>query len=65
MDAREMSADEAVLDIYAAQGAKVWRIVASNFDFSCLGAQKKLGGRTKLFDVGRIVKGALASSLLR
>lgn len=42
MDARELSTDEAVLDIYAAQGATAWRITAGSFDFSCLGAQKKL-----------------------
>ena len=41
LDAREMSADEAVLDIYTAQGNDAWRIRAGSFDFSCLGAQKK------------------------
>ena len=42
VDAREMSADETVLDIYTAQGNICWRIAAGNFDFSCLGSQKKL-----------------------
>jgi hypothetical protein len=42
VDAREMSADETVLDIYTVQGNICWRIVAGNFDFSCLGWQKKL-----------------------
>lgn len=42
VDAREMSADEAVLDIYTAQGNDSWRIKSSNFDFSCLGARKNL-----------------------
>jgi hypothetical protein len=42
VDARELSADEAVLDIYTTQGNDVWRIRAGNFDFSCLGAQKNL-----------------------
>jgi hypothetical protein len=41
VDAREINTDESVLDIYAAQGKTVWRITAGNFDFSCLGAQKK------------------------
>jgi hypothetical protein len=41
VDAREISTDESVLDIYAAQGKTSWRITAGNFDFSCLGAQKK------------------------
>ncbi len=40
VDAREMNTDEAVLDIYAAEGTTVWRIAASNFDFSCLGSRK-------------------------
>jgi hypothetical protein len=42
VDARELSADEAVLDIYTTQGNDAWRIRAGNFDFSCLGAQKNL-----------------------
>ena len=42
VDARETSADETVLDIYTAQRNTCWRIAAGNFDFSCLGAQKKL-----------------------
>jgi hypothetical protein len=37
-----LSADEAVLDIYRAQGMSSWRIRAGNFDFSCLGARKSL-----------------------
>jgi hypothetical protein len=42
VDAREMSSDESVLDIYAARDKTGWRITAGNFDFSCLGPQKKL-----------------------
>jgi hypothetical protein len=42
LDAREMSADEAVLDIYEAQGTDNWRIRSGSFDFSCLGARKNL-----------------------
>lgn len=42
VDAREMSADEAVLDIYTAQSDRGWRISAGSFDFSCLGARKGL-----------------------
>ncbi|HEX8921865.1 MAG TPA: hypothetical protein VF766_10335, partial [Pyrinomonadaceae bacterium] len=42
VDARELSADEAVLDIYTAQGNAAWRIRSGNFDFSCLGARKHL-----------------------
>jgi hypothetical protein len=42
VDARELSADESVLDIYTTQNNSGWRITANNFDFSCLGAQKGL-----------------------
>ncbi|MDT5063247.1 MAG: hypothetical protein QOH63_3706 [Acidobacteriota bacterium] len=42
VDAREMSADEVVLDIYTSERDGGWRIAAGNFDFSCLGAQKGL-----------------------
>jgi hypothetical protein len=42
VEARELSADEAVLDIYAAGLEGNLRIVANNFDFSCLGPEKKL-----------------------
>jgi hypothetical protein len=42
VDARETSADEAVLDIYTSRSDGGWRINAGNFDFSCLGAQKGL-----------------------
>jgi hypothetical protein len=42
LDAREMSTDEAVLDIYTAKAPDHFRIIASNFDFSCLGPRKNL-----------------------
>lgn len=42
VDARELSADESVLDIYTTQKNVGWRITAGNFDFSCLAVQKGL-----------------------
>lgn len=42
MDARELSADEAVLDLYTAQSRHNWRISSSSFNYSCLGSQKSL-----------------------
>ena len=42
VDAREVSADQAVLDIYTSQGDAGWRVSAASFDFSCLGARKGL-----------------------
>lgn len=42
MDARELSADEALLDVYTRRDGSGWRIGANNFDFSCLGDKKRL-----------------------
>lgn len=42
VNAREMSEDESVIDIYTAQANTAWRISAGSFDFSCLGALKGL-----------------------
>ena len=42
LDAREMSADEALLDFYTTRDENGWRIGANNFDFSCLGEKKRL-----------------------
>lgn len=42
VDARELSADEAVIDIYTTRDRGCWRVSASGFDFSCLGARKGL-----------------------
>jgi hypothetical protein len=42
VDAREMSADDIVLDIYASRRDGGWRITAANFDFSCLRERKGL-----------------------
>jgi hypothetical protein len=42
VETRELSADDALLDIYASTQNGNWRIVAGNFDFSCLGEKKSL-----------------------
>jgi len=42
VETRELSADDAVLDIYSSASQGNWRIVAGNFDFSCLGQKKSL-----------------------
>lgn len=42
VDAREMTNDAMVLDIYAAENDDGWRINAGSFDFSCLGSRKGL-----------------------
>jgi hypothetical protein len=50
VEARELAADEAVLDIYPAsddgsEGAAGWRVMADGFDYSCLGERKGLLAR--------------------
>lgn len=42
IDEREILSDVAVLDIYPRTDKRGWRIRADNFDFSCLGAAKRL-----------------------
>lgn len=47
IDTRELLADEAVLELFSAadEGGAGWRIMAENFDYSCLGARKGLLAR--------------------
>lgn len=42
VDTRELSSDNALLDIYSRAHEGGWRIVAGSFDFSCLGQKKSL-----------------------
>lgn len=42
LDVRQLSADAPVLDLYTRHGNGNWRIVGDSFDFSCLGAEKRL-----------------------
>jgi hypothetical protein len=42
VETREFQTDESVLDLYAANSVVNWRIMAENFDYSCLGAAKSL-----------------------
>ena len=41
LNERQLTSDEAVLDIYPGSEESGWRIRADSFDFSCLGAEKK------------------------
>lgn len=45
IDASQTSSDEEVLDLYTREQNGGWRILSTNFDFSCLGAAKKLMAR--------------------
>lgn len=42
VETREFQTDESVLDLYVAGSVVNWRIMAENFDYSCLGAEKSL-----------------------
>jgi hypothetical protein len=42
VETREFHEDESALDLYVADSVVNWRIMAENFDYSCLGAQKSL-----------------------
>lgn len=42
LDSSEITSDEAVVDIYTKGQRASWRIIASGFDFSCLGNSKAL-----------------------
>ncbi len=44
-ESREISSDESLLDFYVKNDTAGYRISAKNFDFSCLGAEKKLLAR--------------------
>lgn len=63
MDARETSSDETVLDIYTAQSNACWRIAAGNFDFSCLGPQKKLVAAQNLSTLAEILRSRAQQAL--
>lgn len=42
VDAREIADDEGVIDIFFARGETNWRVMSESFDYSCLGARKKM-----------------------
>jgi hypothetical protein len=42
VETREFHDDESALDLYAAGSVAGWRIMAENFDYTCLGAAKSL-----------------------
>jgi hypothetical protein len=63
VDARELSEDEAVLDIYSAgDGAAGWRVSADNFDYSCLGADKSLLARENFVRLVALLRGRAAGA---
>ncbi|HLL73131.1 MAG TPA: hypothetical protein VK363_16955 [Pyrinomonadaceae bacterium] len=42
IETREFHEDESVLDLYSVDAVAGWRIMAESFDYSCLGAEKRL-----------------------
>lgn len=64
VEARELAADEAVLDVYAA-GEGDWdgfRILSSGFDYSCLGARKRLLAAENFEALVETLRGAAAAA---
>jgi hypothetical protein len=49
----EFHSDEAVIDLYLRDSLQTWRIVATGFDFSCLGDEKSLVANE---NIGRLLK---------
>ncbi|HVF57149.1 MAG TPA: hypothetical protein VM934_13420 [Pyrinomonadaceae bacterium] len=58
-EARELAVDQAVLDIHAFDGDTddVWRIMADNFDYSCLGEHKTLLARDNFVTLAEALRG--------
>jgi hypothetical protein len=42
VDRRELTNDEAIFDLYSRSAGDGWRVMADNFDFSCLGERKSI-----------------------
>jgi len=59
VETRELSEDEAVLDLYPKAGGDEpgWRVWADNFDYSCLGARKSLLARENFVTLVALLRG--------
>lgn len=53
---RELSSDEALLDLYVAGKMGGWRIASDNFDFSCLNERKGLLATENFFNLGEVLR---------
>lgn len=58
VDARELTADEAVLDLYPTSEHERagWRVLADSFDYTCLGARKSLLARENFTTLVRLLR---------
>lgn len=57
VEAREMTSDEAVLDIYTSRAESAgWRVAAESFDYSCLGARKGLLAAQNFQTLARLLR---------
>jgi len=63
IDERELLTDEAVLDVYTRGDEHGWRIRASNFDFSCLGENKKLTTFENFLSLTSLLRGHASAAL--
>lgn len=57
IDARELEADEIVIDLYTVGEDANWRISSHNFDFSCLGKEKALTVAENVSKLTRVIRG--------
>jgi hypothetical protein len=62
LDSREMIADESVLDIFFDGKGNSFRVSAGNFDFSCLGEEKKLLARDNFLLLGERLREAAGAA---
>ncbi|HEX8706642.1 MAG TPA: hypothetical protein VF723_00145 [Pyrinomonadaceae bacterium] len=57
VDARELSTDEGLLDIYPAHADGCWRIAAGSFDYSGLGPEKSLVTALNFSKLAEVLRG--------
>jgi len=56
VETREFHEDESVLELYVADAVAGWRIMAESFDYSCLGAEKRLTAAENFKRLGEILR---------
>lgn len=57
VETREFQTDESALDLYFAGSIVNWRIMAENFDYSCLGAEKGLTAAENFTRLSETIRG--------
>ena len=62
VDAREMTDDAGVVEIFGRRGEVDWRIISDSFDYSCLGQRKSLLARENFVTLGEMLRARAASA---